>query len=625
MMYEMFLWDPARPAPRYEELKSIIASPGLESLCAAVERCTQQGEAYSLDVEAMRTDGAHFFVQLKGQPLREAGGRIVGVFGTAQDITEQKRAEHALRESEARWQFALDGAGDGVWDWNVPASQVYFSHHWKAMLGYADDEVGSTLEDWSDKVHPDDLGRCWLEIQRHFSGEAPMYLCEHRLRAKDGSWRWILDRGKIVSRTEDGSPLVVVGTHTDITRLKETEEALRESEEKIRLLHERLQLAIKAGQVGIWEADLVTGQFLFNEQMHEIYGVGQGSFRDGIPADTFGGQESDWYKAVHPDDHVHVANSLKLAIQAEGVMEFEHRILRPSGEIRHVKSSALVLRDGDGLPVRGIGTTLDVTEQRLLTESIARERERMLLATQAGSIGVWEYDFQSRTLIWDEKMHALYDPEPGIFDYTIGGWVNMIHLEDAERVAREWRACAEQGMQLESDFRIELRSGEIRWIRALAQTFFGQDGAAVRAVGTNWDVTAERVPTPHVRRSPSSTTSTQPVPVGSLTARKLALVLAYIDKNISDPLTLEMISQVAGISSSHFSDLFRQCMGQSPHQYLMARRVEKAKDLLASTDLSIAEVAATLGFADQSHLTRLMRRFTGLTPRMLRGVEPQPQ
>lgn len=622
MMYEIFRWDPAMPAPRYGEMESIIAPAGLDVLSVAIERCKQQGEPYSLEVEAIRADGEHFFVQFKGQPLREADGGIVGVFGTVQDITEQKRTERALRESDARWQFALDGAGDGVWDWNVPAKSVYFSHHWKAMLGYADDEVGSALEDWSDKVHPDDLARCWTEIQRHFSGEVPMYLCEHRMRAKDGTWRWILDRGKIVSRTDDGSPLTVVGTHTDITRLKETEQALRESEEKIRLLHERHQLAIKAGQIGIWEVNLTTGQFLFNEQMHEIYGVGQGSFRDGIPANTFGGDKSEWYAAVHPDDRAQVADTLKRAMLTDGVVEYEHRILRPSGEVRHVKSSALFLRIANGAPVQGIGTTLDVTEERLLTESIARERERMLLATQASSIGVWEYDFQTRLFIWDEKMHALYDPEPGIFDYTLERWRNMIHLEDADRVMQEWRASVENGTQFECEFRVEHRSGEIRSIRALAQILYNPDGAPVRAVGTNWDVTEEKQPASNAKKTAASTAA-QPIPVGSLTARKLAMVLAYIDQNISEPLTLEMLAQVASISASHFSDLFRQCMGQSPHQYLMARRVEKAKDLLASTDLSIAEVAASVGFADQSHLTRLMRRFTGLTPRMLRGAEVQ--
>lgn len=620
MMYEMCQWDPSKPAPRFEELAAILTVESRPSFTAAVERCIQEGEPFSLDLEALHADGAHFSIQVKAQPSRDAAEHIVGVFGTVQDITEQKRAERALRESEARWQFALDGAGDGVWDWNVPASTVYFSHHWKAMLGYADHEVGSSLEDWSERVHPDDLARCWTEIQRHFSGEVPMYLCEHRMRAKDGTWRWILDRGKIVSRTDDGSPLTVIGTHTDITRLKETEQALRESEEKIRLLHERLQLAIKAGQIGIWEVNLVTGQFLFNEQMHEIYGVGQGSFRDGIPANTFGGDKSDWYAAVHPDDRAQVADTLKRAILTDGVVEYEHRIVRPSGEVRHVKSSALFLRSANGTPVQGIGTTLDVTDERLLTESIARERERMLLATQASSIGVWEYDFQTRLFIWDEKMHALYDPEPGIFDYTLEGWKNMIHLEDAERVMQEWRASVKNGTQFESEFRVEHRTGEIRSIRALAQILYCPDGAPVRAVGTNWDVTEEKQPASSSKKSPASAAA-QPIPVGSLTARKLAMVLAYIDQNISEPLTLEMMAQVASISASHFSDLFRQCMGQSPHQYLMARRVEKAKDLLASTDLSIAEVAANVGFADQSHLTRLMRRFTGLTPRMLRGAE----
>ncbi|QIF01140.1 AraC family transcriptional regulator [Roseimicrobium sp. ORNL1] len=622
MMYEMFQWDSSKPAPRFEELGATLTAESQLAFATAVERCTREGEPFSLDLEALRGDGSHFSIQVNAQSSRDGGDRVIGVFGTVQDITEQKRSERALRESEARWQFALDGAGDGVWDWNVPAKSVYFSHHWKAMLGYADDEVGSSLEDWSDKVHPDDLARCWTEIQRHFSGEVPMYLCEHRMRAKDGTWRWILDRGKIVSRTDDGSPLTVIGTHTDITRLKGTEQALRDSEGKIRLLHERLQLAIKAGQVGIWEVDLVTSKFFYNEQMHEIYGVGEGCFRDGIPVNTFGGHKTDWYAAVHPDDRAHVAGTLELAKRTEGVTEYEHRIVRPSGEVRHVKSSALFLRDEDGVPVQGIGTTLDVTEERLLTESIARERERMLLATQASSIGVWEYDFQTRLFIWDEKMHALYDPEPGIFDYTLEGWRNMIHLEDAERVMQEWQASVEKGTQFECEFRVEHRAGEIRSIRALAQILYSPDGAPVRAVGTNWDVTEEKQPAASSKKSPASPAA-QPIPVGSLTARKLAMVLAYIDQNISEPLTLEMMAQVASISASHFSDLFRQCMGQSPHQYLMARRVEKAKDLLASTDHSIAEVAASVGFADQSHLTRLMRRFTGLTPRMLRGAEVQ--
>jgi PAS domain S-box-containing protein len=125
-----------------------------------------------------------------------------------------------------RWQLALEGAEEGVWDWDPVTDKVYYSHHWKAMLGYSDDEIGQTLDEWETRVHPDDRAECLEAIRRHLAGETPIYSNEHRVRCKDGSYKWVLDRGKVTSRTSSGLPRRVVGTHTDIQSRKEAESLL---------------------------------------------------------------------------------------------------------------------------------------------------------------------------------------------------------------------------------------------------------------------------------------------------------------------------------------------------------------------------------------------------------------
>ena len=148
-------------------------------------------------------------------------------------LEDRDRLLKKLSESEARWQFALEGSGDGLWDWNIDTNNVFFSHQWKAMLGYEDQEIGDNIEEWSRRVHPDDLEGCYREIERHFRSEAPVYHCEHRMLCKDGTYKWILDRGKVILWSDKGKPLRAIGTHSDITARKRSEEALKESRRRL--------------------------------------------------------------------------------------------------------------------------------------------------------------------------------------------------------------------------------------------------------------------------------------------------------------------------------------------------------------------------------------------------------
>ena len=150
------------------------------------------------------------------------------------DLVERRRAETALRESEERWQFAIEGPGDGLWDWNAQTNQVHFTSRWKSMLGFADHEITDRLEEWEKRIHPEDKPRVMAELQAHLDAKVPFYESEHRLLCKDGAYRWILDRGKVMTRTPDGRPLRVIGAHSDISERKRVEAALQESEQRLK-------------------------------------------------------------------------------------------------------------------------------------------------------------------------------------------------------------------------------------------------------------------------------------------------------------------------------------------------------------------------------------------------------
>ena len=178
---------------------------------------TWQGEMI-----ARRRDGSTF---IEGLSLTLADNGIL--IRVSRDISNHKASEAALRASEARWQFALEGSGDGVWDWNVETNRVFFSHRWKAMLGYADADLDDDFAEWDRRVHPEDRQRCYTELERCFSGQIATYHCEHRLRCKDGTYRWILGRGKIIERGADNKASRMIGTHTDISARKRADLALQ--------------------------------------------------------------------------------------------------------------------------------------------------------------------------------------------------------------------------------------------------------------------------------------------------------------------------------------------------------------------------------------------------------------
>ncbi|MCH7562459.1 MAG: PAS domain S-box protein, partial [Gemmatimonadetes bacterium] len=170
----------------------------------------------------VRKDGSEFHVHLMSDVVKDSEGNPIGMVTTCEDITVRRMAEKELQESETRYALAIQGGNDGLWDWNLETDTVHFSEDWANYLGYGRYEIGSSLSEWLTRIHEDDVERVREELSVHKKGGSRRFQSEHRLRHRDGSYRWIVARG-VAERDEHGRAIRMVGSITDFTERKSVE------------------------------------------------------------------------------------------------------------------------------------------------------------------------------------------------------------------------------------------------------------------------------------------------------------------------------------------------------------------------------------------------------------------
>ncbi|MDE1947307.1 MAG: PAS domain-containing protein [Burkholderiales bacterium] len=221
--------DPAEVLADGEALRRMNHPADHAAAVAAIEAADDGGRAALAEFRIVRADGSVRWVQHTSSSVHadESGGTRVGVIV---DISARQEAERALRDNEARWKLALESTGDGFWDWAIDAGYEVVSPGLLQMYGLEAADHGNRSDALDALTHPEDRGAKLQAREAHLRGETPAYRSEHRMRCRDGSWKWVLTRGLVIERDGAGRPLRMIGTHTDISERHEAETLRRERE-----------------------------------------------------------------------------------------------------------------------------------------------------------------------------------------------------------------------------------------------------------------------------------------------------------------------------------------------------------------------------------------------------------
>ena len=284
---------------------------------------------------------------MRNVPINNQKGLVYRVVRFGFDVTEMEQARQYAEQNERRWKFALEGAQQGVWDWHIPSGKVFYSRRWKEMLDYAEHEIGDNISEWKARIHPDDYTWAMDVLDRHLTGENESYSCEHRLQAKNGSYKWILNRGMVLDRDEQGQPLRVIGTQLDVTRNKKSEERLRHNELKYRMLFDKSPAMLHSVDP---QGRIVDVNDLWLKKM-------------GFAREEVVGKPSVDFLTSHSRD-----KALKEVIpgfKAQGeVHNVSYQLRAKNGDLLDVLLSAVAAYDAAGRMTQSLCVITDISEQR---------------------------------------------------------------------------------------------------------------------------------------------------------------------------------------------------------------------------------------------------------------------
>jgi diguanylate cyclase (GGDEF)-like protein/PAS domain S-box-containing protein len=444
---------------------------------AALPALHETGHCEDVELQMVFKNGDVHDVQVSVMIHRDPREGPVRSIGVIKDVTRKRRIERKLIDERRRLSNIIDSTNVGTWEWNVRTDEFRANDRFSDILGLSPSETADlSIRFAQDRVHPADLAASRERLTRHLAGALDHYEAEVRMRRQDGRWVWVVTRGVVMDRGPDGGPEWMFGTLTDITARKLQEEALRKSEGF-------LDRTGRLAGVGGWECDLVTREVAWSAETYRIHRVETGFRPDLDSALGF----------FPPEAQTALRTAMERSFANGSPYDLELPLDRADGTRIWVHIIGTVIRDGDGRPISLAGAIQDVTARVDERRALELAHERLVMAADAGRIGVYDWDIVNDEMTWDSWLRQLY----GIDNLESASaasevWRRRLHPDDlAAAEAALWDAV-EGRRPYDTEFRTIGENGAQRTIRAAGRVVRDQDGRAVRMVGVNWDVTEAR-------------------------------------------------------------------------------------------------------------------------------------
>ena len=441
-------------------------------------------------IEAMLADDSQFFewrYQCPDGRLFDAElglSKVVinkNVFMQAilRDTTERKKTKENLQIEKQRLALILKGTKAGTWEWNIQTSETIFNERWANIIGYTLEEISPvSIDTWKKYAHPDDLKRSDELLEKHFKGEMDYYECEVRMKHKNGSWVWVLDRGSINEWDADMNPLLMSGIHQDITKRKLAEGIIVESEKRFRLMAD-------TAPVLIWTSGPDTLCNYFNKTWLNFTGKS-------IEQEMGNG----WAEGVHPDDLQGCLDIYLNAFKAQQEFKMEYRLLHVDGTYHWLWDNAVPRFTSDGLFVGYIGSCIDIDKNIQNKKALEDEKSRLALILIGTNAGTWEWNIKTGETIFNERWANMigYTLEE-ISPVSIKTWEKFTHPDDLKRSGE----ILERYFKGEIDYyeceaRMKHKNGNWLWVLDRGKVNeWDVEGMPIQMSGTHQDITERKV------------------------------------------------------------------------------------------------------------------------------------
>jgi PAS domain S-box-containing protein len=476
-LYRIYGLPPQEGSLDMAKVREMMHPDDREHVFAAAEQVVRSGVNAAAEHRVVRPTGEVRTVQAIGTVKRDASGRAYEIFGTVQDVTDSKRAEEErqalsrdLQESKAWLEEAQHVAHVGYWVWDLQTNRLIWSDETYRIFGLTPQEDPIDLDKVREMIHPDDREMVFRTAE-NAANSGTRADCEHRLFRPNGEMRVVHSLGDL-KKDSSGKPHQIFGTTQDITERKRAEEALQQSQF---YLSEGQRLA----HMGSWAFN-AAGHY-WSEELYKIYGLNP---QNGAPT------VEQYLALVHPQDRAMISETIRRMQEEHSGFDQIERIVRPDGQLRYIRAVAVPVFE-QGVFTGFVGTTMDVTEQELLTQELRRQQTYLAEAQSLTHAGSFACNFVTGEIFHlSEEAFRIYGFDPKSCDIPFERFYKSTHPEDEPSLREKFYGAINARVDYDLEYRIHRPDGTIRFLRSVGH--HNQSGEIGEYVGITMDITERK-------------------------------------------------------------------------------------------------------------------------------------